>query len=168
MSFDPVTPLTTAHPAHSPQRLNSHNPACCQLTFGSSDEENPSTDSSPLHGRAEQSSSVQQHMLYHCTDHSFQDATNEEEDFPTAPLDDDIWLEEPVPVRHLCIHEQSQPHHQCSYHCPYSLDLLQVTREDAQAPYYKMMDLSNISDFQDVMTTTSDEDILALEDIFGL
>ena len=41
-------------------------------------------------------------MVYHHTDDSFQDATNEEEDFPTAPLDDDIWLEGPVPVRHLC------------------------------------------------------------------
>ena len=29
-------------------------------------------------------------------------------DFPTAPLNDDIWLEEPVPARHLCIHEKSQ------------------------------------------------------------
>ena len=51
-------------------------------------------------------------MVYHHTDDSFQDASNEEEEeggFPTAPLDDDIWLEEPVPVRHLCIHEKSQP-----------------------------------------------------------
>ena len=30
------------------------------------------------------------------------------------------------------------------------------------------MDLSDISDFQDVMTTTSDEDIPTLEDIFRL
>ena len=44
------------------------------------------------------------------TNDSFQDATAEEEDFPTAPLDDDIWLEDPVPDRHLCIHEQSQLH----------------------------------------------------------
>ena len=39
---------------------------------------------------------------------------------------------------------------------------------DAPAPYYEMMDLINISDFQDVMTTTSDEDIPDLEDILGL
>ena len=45
------------------------------------------------------------------TDDSSQDATvEEEEDFPTAPLND-IWLEGPVPDRHLCIHEQSQPHY---------------------------------------------------------
>ena len=40
-----------------------------------------------------------------------QDATGEE-DFPTSPLDDAIWLEDPVPDRHLCIHGQSQLHFQ--------------------------------------------------------
>ena len=97
------------------------------------------------------------------------DATaKEEEDFPTAPLDDDIWLEDPVPDRHLCIHEQSQPRYQYSYPCPYSLDLLDPTPEDALASYYETMDLSDISDLQDVMTTTGDEDIPDLVDIFGL
>ena len=31
------------------------------------------------------------------TDGCFQDATAKEEDYSTAPLDDDIWLEDPVP-----------------------------------------------------------------------
>ena len=53
------------------------------------------------------------HTSTPCTDDSFQDATTAE-DFPMAPLDDDIWLEEPVPYRDLCIHEQSQPQYQCS------------------------------------------------------
>ena len=137
--------------------------------FGSSNEENPSTDSSPLHGRAKKSSPVQQHMVYHHTDGSFQDATNEdEEDFPTAPLNDDVWLEEPVTVRHLCMHEQSQLHFLCSYSCPYSLDLPPPTPEDTPVSYYKTMDLNNISDFQDVMTTTSNEDIHDPDDVFGL
>ena len=57
-------------------------------------------------------------------------------------------------------------YHQCSYPCPYSLDLPHSAPEDAPAPYYEMMDLSDISGFQDVMTTTSDEDIPDLEDIF--
>ena len=78
-------------------------------------------------------------MVYHhtsipSTDDSFQDATTEEEEgFPTAPLDDDIWLEEPVPVRHLCIHEQLQTHYQCSYPSQYSLDPLHSAQEDTQA-----------------------------------
>ena len=102
------------------------------------------------------------------TDDSFQDTTAAGEDFPTASLDDNIWLEDSVPDRHLCIHEQSQPDHQCSYPCPYSLDLLNSSQEDTPSPYYEMMDLSDISDLQDMMTTTSDEDILDLEDIFSL
>ena len=103
------------------------------------------------------------------TDDPFQNVTaEEEEDFPTAPLDDDFWLEEPVPDRHLCIHRQSQPDYQCSYPCTYSLDLPHSTPDDAPAPYYEMIDFSNILDLQDVMTTTSDEDISDLEDIFRL
>ena len=123
-------------------------------------------DSSPLHGRAEPPSPVQHHICYHHTSissigNSFQDATAEEEDFPTASLDDDdICLEDRVPDRCLCIHEQSQPHFLCYYPCPYRL-------EDAPAPYYKMMDLSDISDLQDVMTATSDEDIPDLDNVFG-
>ena len=166
ISFNLTTPLTTAaqHPDHTPRSCSC---VCCHLTF--SNDESPSTDSSHLHGRAEQSSPVQQHMVYHCTDDSFQDATNEEEeDFPTAPLNDDIWLEEPVPVRHLCIHEQSQPNFLCSYPCPFSFDLPILTHEDTPASYHNMTDLNDISDFKDVMTTTSGEDIPNLDDVFGL
>ena len=187
LSFDPTTPLTTAeqHPEHSPQRLRSHSPVCCHLVFTSCDDDSPvrttdpclqhcsTPDNSPLQGRAEPPSPLQHHMDCHytstsSTDDSFQDATAEEEDFPTAPLDDDIWLEDQVPDRHLCIHEQSQPHYQCSYPCPYSLDLPHSTPEDTPASHYEMMDLSDISDCQDVMTTISDEDIPDLEDILGL
>ena len=112
-------------------------------------------------------------MAYHyastpSTDNPFQNVTAEEEDFPTAPIDDGIWLEDPVPDRHLCLHEQSQPHYQCSYPCPYSLDLPHSVPEDAPAPYHEMMDLSDILDLQDVMTTTSDEDNPHLEHFFGL
>ena len=142
--------------------------------FSSCNEESPTPDSSPLCRRPEPPSPAQHHMDYHCTptpgtDDSFEDVTaEEEEDFPTAPLDDDICLKDLVPDRHMCIHEQSQPHFLCSYPCPYSLDLLPSTPEDTPTSYYKMMDLSDISDFQDVMTSTSDEDIPALEDIFRL
>ena len=127
--------------------------------------------SSPLHERVEAPSPVHHHMNYHhtstpSTHDSFQDAT--EEDFPTAPLDGTIWLEDPVPDTHLCIHDQSQLHYQCSYHCPYRLDLPHSSPEDAPAPYYEMMDLSDISDIEGVTTTTCDEDILDLEDIFRL
>ena len=122
--------------------------------------------SSPLHERAEPSSLVQCHINYHHTStpriyDSFQHATAEDEDFPTAPLDDDIWLEDSALNRCLCIHEQSQPHFLCSYPWPCRL-------EDTPSPYYEIMDLSDISDFQDVMTTTSDKEIPDIDDVFEL
>ena len=123
-------------------------------------------ESNPLHDRSEPSLLVEYHITYHhtctpSTDDSFQDTTAEEEDLLTAPLDENIKLEDPLPDRCLCIHDQSQPHFLCSYSCPYRL-------EDTPAPYYEMMDLSDISDFQDLMTTTSDGDIPDLDDVFEL
>ena len=98
-------------------------------------------DDSLLQGGIESSPCLQHHVDTHntatpCSDDSFQDTTAEdEEDFPTAPLDDDVWLEDPVPVRHFCIHEQSQLHAKCPYPCPYSLDQLHSAPEDAPAPH---------------------------------
>ena len=126
LSFDPTTPLTTAeqHWEHSPWRFRRCSSICCHLVFTSSDDESPirtsdpclwhcsTPDDSPLWGRAEPPSQLQHHINYYYTstlsiDDSFQGATAEdEEDFPTVPLDDNIWLENPVPDRHLCIHEQ--------------------------------------------------------------
>ena len=81
----------------------------------------------------------------------------EEEDFPTVPLNDEHWDMEEIPDRPLCIHEHSLPHGLCPYPCPYS---------DYQASsYYNTLDLSDISEFEDLMTTSSNEDIPALEDI---
>ena len=104
---------------------------------------------------------------------SFLDVTCEEEEedeedahIPTAPLDDDIWVDEPLLDRHLCIHEHSQPHDLCPYPCPYHLDQLHLTPEYTPAPQY--IDLSNMFNFPDVMTTASNEDIPSLEDVLKL
>ena len=86
-----------------------------------------------------------------------------EEHFPTISLDDDIWMEEPVPERHLCIHENSQ-HDLCPYPCPYILSLPHLTQEDAP----QCIHLNNIFKFPDVIISTSDDDIPSLEDILGL
>ena len=112
LSFNPITPLITTeqHPVHSSWRFRIHRPVCLCLMFSISDDESPVKtsdphlqlcsipDSSPLHGRAEPPLPVQNLMNYHhtstpSTDDSFHDATGEE-DFPTAPLDDAIWLED--------------------------------------------------------------------------
>ena len=80
----------------------------------------------------------------------------EEEDFQTVSLDDEHWTTKEIPDRPLCIHEHSLPHGLCPYPCPYA---------NYQTPsYYETMDLSDISEFKDLMTTSSDEHIPALKD----
>ena len=81
----------------------------------------------------------------------------EEEDFQTVPLDDEHWDMEVIPERHLCIHEHSLPHGLCPYPCPY-LDY-------QTSSYYNTLDLSDISKFEGLMTTSSNKDIPTLEDI---
>ena len=69
LSFNPTTPLTTSrqHPAQSPRRFRSHRSICYHLTFSSSNEESPTPDTNPLHGRVEQPSLLQHHMDYQHT-----------------------------------------------------------------------------------------------------
>ena len=90
---------------------------CCCLTFEGNDA--PSIDSNALHARAEQQSPAEHQITCHLT--SAEEEVDEEEHFPRAPLDDDVWMEEPVPDRHLCIHEHLQ-HDLCPYPSSYSLD----------------------------------------------
>ena len=61
-----------------------------------------------------------------------------------------IWMEEPDPNKHLCIHEHSKPHDLCPYPCPYSLDQLHLAPEYTPTP--QCMDLSDIFDFPNVIT----------------
>ena len=63
----------------------------------------------------------------------------------SVPLDDEHWDMEEIPDRPLCIHRHSLPHRLCPYLCPYL---------DYQASsYYDALDLSDISKFEDLMTT---------------
>ena len=81
----------------------------------------------------------------------------EEEDFQTVSLDDEHWDMEVISDRHLCIHEHSLPHGLCQYPCPYS--------DYHTSSYYDVLDLSDITEFEDLMITSSDKDISALNDI---
>ena len=101
------------------------------------------------------------------TSHTSDDIMDEE-DFQTVTLDDDHWTTDPIPDRQLCIHEHSQPHSPCSYPCPYSLDSVSFNLDYAPASYHETLDLSDISEFQDVMTTSSHENVPALDDVFIL
>ena len=88
---------------------------------------------------------------------SVEEEEEEEEAFQTASLDDEHGDMEEIPDRHLWMHEHSLPHGLSPYLCPYS--------GYQTSSYYDTLDLSNISKFEDLMTTSSDEDIPALDDI---
>ena len=153
---DPVTPCSTG------TRERHHRPVCRCLTYSSSDDDDdddtptneiPSPDSTPP---------VQHHVdafqqpssKYTLNVYINLEEEEEEEDFQTVPLDDAHWDMEEIPDRHLCIQKHSLL---CPYPCPNS---------DYQASsYYDTLDLSNISELEDLMTTSSNEDIPALKDV---
>ena len=99
------------------------------------------------------------------------DTTSSKENFPTAPLEDVVWSEDPIPDRQLCIHKTPHEHnHQCYYPYPYSttafrMDLLWSSPQDAAVFHYEQMDFSDILDLPDIMKATSDGNIPDLEDI---
>ena len=102
------------------------------------------------------------------TDQLFKDDTIKEY-FPTAPLDDDVWSEDQTPDRQLCVHDASQLNHLCHYPWPYAnLNFAQnlppsLTLAAAEFEY-DIMDLF-VTDLEDILSTTSAEDIWDLEDI---
>ena len=147
---DPVTPHSTgtrgAHcrPIHR----------CLTYSFSEDDADSPNNDSIPPEPHRidvfQQPSSKYTLSMYV----TLEAKKEEEEDFPTVPLDDEHRDMEEILDRHLCIHEHSLPHRVCPYPCPYS--------EAYQASsYYDTLDLNDISEFEDLMTTSRDEDIPA-------
>ena len=82
---------------------------------------------------------------------------DEEEDFLMIPLDDEHWTSEETPERTLCVHEHGLPHGLCPYPSPYM---------NYQMPScMDSLDLSDISDYEDYMVTSSDKDILGMEEM---
>ena len=74
-----------------------------------------------------------------------------------VPLDDEHWTSEETPERTLCIHEHGLPHGLCPYPCPYA---------NYRMPFYMdSLDLSDISDYEDYMVTSSDEEIPGMEEV---
>ena len=72
-------------------------------------------------------------------------------------LDNDHCTTEEIPDRTLCIHEHALLHG--LYPCPCPYVNYQVSS------YVDSLNLSDISDFKDIMMTSSDEDTPALEDM---
>ena len=71
-------------------------------------------------------------------------------------LDNEHWNTKEILDRPLCIHKHSILHELCPYPCPY----LGYT----SSSYYDTLDLSDISKFEDLITS-SDEDIPALDEV---
>ena len=88
-----------------------------------------------------------------CSDSS----NEEEEDFQMVPLDDEHWTSEEVPERTFCINKHGLPHNLCQYPCPYGTN--------DTVSYMDSLDLSDISDYEDYMVTSSDEELLGMEEV---
>ena len=93
LSFGPATPR-----ACSSQQPGNITTVHCYLMF--EEDEDSSLDNDTLLARMEHHSPVE-HPMACCLSST---DVEEEEHFPTASLNDDVWMEEPVPDRHLCIH----------------------------------------------------------------
>ena len=85
------------------------------------------------------------------------DNSDEEEDFQTVLLDDKHWTSEETPERTFCIHKHGLPHNLCQYPCPYG--------SNNTLSYMDSLDLSDILDYEDHMVTSSDEEILGMEEV---
>ena len=137
------------HASFNPAHTTPHSSAT--ITHSSS----PWTPTRPVH-----------HCLSFTSDSSVddqdQDSTlvysDEDEDLPTVPLDDEHWTAEVVPERTFCIHDNGLPNTICQHPCPYG--------NNDTASYMDSLALSDISDYEDYMMTTSDdEDLLGMEEV---
>ena len=151
ISFDPTTPCSTS-------TIQSH----CWSSFSTSDDEEiltvdiASTYSTML-PQNPMGFAQQPHSKHILTIHDdLGEDKEEEEDFQTVSLDDDHWVAEEIPDRHFCVHKHSSPHPLCPYPCPYM--------DYTPTLYCNTLDLSDISE---LMNTSSDEDIPALENEIG-
>ena len=118
-------------------------PVCRRLLFSLSDDSDTSEDVSPPARTTPASTPV-------CLE-------EDEEGFQMVPLDDEHRATEEMANRTLCIHEHALPHGLCLYPCPYVNYLI--------PSYADSLDLSDISDFEDIMITSSNENVPALLDM---
>ena len=118
--------------------------------------EHTSFDPSPTPPRP-----VHRSLSFSSADSYTPDSTSEcsedkEEDFQMVPLDDEHWTSEETPERTLCVHEYGLPHGLCPYPYPYA---------NYQMPsYMDSLDLSDISDYENYIFTSSDEYIPGMEE----
>ena len=88
---------------------------------------------------------------------SYSSDEEEEEDFQMVPFDDEHWASEETPERTFCIHKHGLLHGLCQYPCPYE--------NYNTLSYMDSLVLSDISDYANYMVTSSDEEILRMEEV---
>ena len=101
-------------------------------------------------------------------DQFFTDDTTEE-NFPIAPLDDDVWPEDQISDRQLCIHDAPQQKHLYDYPYPYAnlnigWNLPLSLTPDLVEFEYDIIDLMD-THLKDIMSITSVKDIPDFEEI---
>ena len=141
-SFDPVHTMPH-HPADTPYyntQPSPPRPVHCHLMFLSD-----SSESSQDPGNS--------------SDSSPDSSSDEEEGFQTVPIDDEHWTAEMVPERTFCIHEDGLPNNVCQYPCPYGIINNSVS-------YMDSLEISDISNYEDyMMTTSNNEELPGLEEV---
>ena len=82
---------------------------------------------------------------------------DEEEDFQMVPLDNEHWTSKETPEKTLCIHEHGLPNGLWLYPCLYA---------NYQMPScMDILDLCDISDYEDYMVTSSNKDIPGMAEV---
>ena len=86
-------------------------------------------------------------------------SSDEEEDFQTVLIDDEHRTTEMVLERTFCIHENGLPNNVCQYPCPYG-------NNNNSVSYMDSLEISDISNYEDcMMTTSNDEELPGLEEV---
>ena len=74
-------------------------------------------------------------------------------------IDDEYWTTEMVPERTFCIHGDGLPNNVCQYPCSYGI-------KNDSVSYMDSLEISDISDYEDyMMTTSNDEELPGLKEV---
>ena len=150
-SFNPshITPHSTVTITPHSSSQTPTRPVHHHLSFNSDSDQDP--DGTPVY-----SNSLDDDQDPDSTPvHSY--SPDEEEDFPMVPLDDEHWTSDIVPERTFCIHENGLPNNVCQHPCPYG--------SNDTASCMDSLDLSDISDYEDYMVTSSNEELPGMEEV---
>ena len=150
-SFNPAhtTPHSTVTITPCSSQQTPTRPVHCCLSFNSNSDQDP--DSTPVHSNSSADDQDPDSSPV------YSDSPDEEEDFPTVRLDDEHWTSDIVPERTFCIHKNGLPNNVCQHPCPYG--------SNDTVSYMDSLDLSDISDYENYMVTSSNEELPGMEEV---